>query len=108
PAQVWSQDVRASILSTESSQELLVRAAPACSARQASTAAMKSTTPLAIRTRPRSPYGRTTSWIGVDTTGLPAARYSGVFVGLMNFVEAFCANGNIATSQLARYEGSCE
>ena len=39
---------------------------------------------------------RTTSAIGVETTGRPAARYSGVFVGLMNRVALFQANGIIA------------
>ena len=44
---------------------------------------------------------RTTSAIGVETTGFPAARYSGVFVGLMYLVAAFIANGIIATSHPA-------
>ena len=43
---------------------------------------------------------------GVDTTGLPAARYSGVFVGLMNLVAAFMAKGIMATSHPAMYCGS--
>jgi hypothetical protein len=34
---------------------------------------------------------------------LPAARYSGVFVGLINFVDSFIAKGIIAISQLAMY-----
>jgi hypothetical protein len=51
--------------------------------------------------RPWTEYGRTTSRIEVDTTGLPAAKYSGVFVGLMKRVDSFLANGIIATSQLA-------
>jgi hypothetical protein len=42
----------------------------------------------------------------VETTGRPAARYSGVFVGLMNRVASFRANGRIATSQPDRYAGS--
>jgi hypothetical protein len=37
----------------------------------------------------------------VDTTGFPAARYSGVFVGLMKRVASLRANGNIATSHPA-------
>ncbi len=37
-----------------------------------------------------------------DTPGSPAARYSGVFVGLMKRVASFRANGSIATSQPAR------
>lgn len=48
-----------------------------------------------------STYGSATSHIGADTTGLPAARYSGVFVGLIYRVGAFNANGSIATSQCA-------
>src|SRR3954447_410685 len=60
----------------------------------------------AIHARPSRPYGCTTSRIDVDTTGLPAARYSGVFVGEMKRVESLRANGRIATSQPARYSGS--
>ena len=56
----------------------------------------------AIRTSPLSPYGRTTSRIDVETTGLPAARYSGVLVGLMKRVASLRANGSSATSQPAR------
>ncbi len=52
--------------------------------------------------QPLSPYGRTTSRIEVDTTGLPAARYSGVLVGLMKRVASLRANGSSATSQPAR------
>src|SRR5205085_9511770 len=55
----------------------------------------------AISTKPSSPYGRTTSLIGVETTGLPAARYSGVFVGLMKRVASFWANRSRATSHPA-------
>ena len=36
----------------------------------------------------------------------PAARYSGVFVGLMKRVASFRANGRMATSQPLRYDGS--
>ena len=43
---------------------------------------------------------------GVDTTGSPAERYSGVFVGLMNFVDSFIAKGISATSHPLRYAGS--
>ena len=60
----------------------------------------------AILTRPDSPYGRTTSRIGVETTGRPAAKYSGVFVGLMNCVDSLIANGIIATSHPAIYSGN--
>ena len=42
---------------------------------------------------------------GVDTTGNPAARYSGVFVGLMNRVASFMAKGSIPTSQPPKYRG---
>ena len=55
----------------------------------------------AMCARPMSPYVRTTSAMGVETTGLPAARYSGVFVGLMYWVAALSANGIIATSHPA-------
>ena len=41
------------------------------------------------------PYGSTTSWMPVLTTGRPAARYSGVLVGLMYRVASLCANGII-------------
>ena len=44
--------------------------------------------------------------MGVDTTGRPAARYSGVFVGLMKRVASFSANGISATSQRAMVAGS--
>ena len=40
-----------------------------------------------------SPNIALTSWIGVDTTGLPAAMYSSVLVGLMNSVDSLSANG---------------
>src|SRR5687767_14860706 len=55
----------------------------------------------ATATPSRSPYWRITSAIGVLTTGRPAARYSGVLVGLMNFVAALIANGIRATSHPA-------
>ena len=42
----------------------------------------------------------------MDTTGLPAAMYSGVLVGLMNRVASLRANGSRATSQPAMYPGS--
>src|SRR5687767_11915998 len=58
-------------------------------------------TSSAMRARRRSPYGLTTSRIDVETTGLPAARYSGVLVGLMNRVDSLRANGSSATSQPA-------
>src|SRR5947209_3780483 len=53
----------------------------------------------AIATRPSSPYGSTTSVIGVETAGRPAARYSGVFVGLIKRVDSFRANGSSPRSQ---------
>jgi hypothetical protein len=43
-----------------------------------------------------------TSVIGVETTGRPPARYSGVLVGEMNFVESLIAKGIRATSQPPR------
>jgi uracil-DNA glycosylase len=56
-------------------------ASGACSAR--SRQATNSAGSSAICTNARSPYGCTTSRIDVETTGRPAARYYGVFVGLM-------------------------
>ena len=64
-------------------------------------ASTKSSGVSAMRASRSSPYGRTTSGIDVDTTGLPAARYSGVFVGLMKRVASLRAKGSIATSQPA-------
>ena len=64
-------------------------------------AAAKASAVPAICTAGKAPYCRTTSTIGVDTTGRPAARYSGVLVGLMNRVASLMANGISATSQLA-------
>ena len=72
----------------------------------ASAATTKSSGESAMCTTPLSPYGRTTSRIEVDTTGLPAARYSGVLVGLMKRVASLRANGSSATSQPAMYDGS--
>ncbi len=46
--------------------------------------------------------GPDTSAIGVETTGTPAARNSGVLVGLMNRVASLSANGMKPTSQPAR------
>jgi hypothetical protein len=43
----------------------------------------------------------------VDTTGNPAARYSKVFVGLMDRVASFSAKGMIATSKPAIIVGNC-
>ena len=59
-----------------------------------------------MRARPCWPYGRTTSRMDVETTGHPAARYSGVFVGLMKRVDSLRANGSTATSHPLRYDGS--
>ena len=42
----------------------------------------------------------------VETTGSPAARYSGVFVGLMKRVASLRANGSMAMSQPASSDGS--
>lgn len=53
-----------------------------------------------------SPYGTTTSVIGVETDGSSAAMYSSTLVGLMNLVESFIANGSRQTSQPARNCGS--
>src|SRR5947207_1133147 len=53
----------------------------------------------AICTNPLAPYGCTTSVIDVETTGKRAARYSGVFVGLMYRVAELCANGSMPADQ---------
>jgi len=44
--------------------------------------------------------------MGVLTTGLPAAMYSTVLVGLMYFVESLRAKGRSATSHPERNAGS--
>lgn len=49
-----------------------------------------------------SSYGRNTSLMAVETTGLPAAKNSGVLVGLINLVDSFSAKGIMAQSQPAR------
>ena len=54
--------------------------------------------PMAIRSPPRP--------VPVLTTRSPAARYSGVLVGLMKRVASLCANGIIPTFQPPRYAGS--
>ena len=69
------------------------------SARAWSQAATNSTWVEATFTASRSPKWRTTSMIGVETTGRPAARYSGVLVGLMKRVDSLMAKGIKATSQ---------
>ena len=56
--------------------------AKACSAASTNRAGSSAT-----RTKPSRPYGSTTSVIEVETTGRPAARYSGVLVGLMKRVD---------------------
>ena len=50
-------------------------------------------------------YELTTSAMGVLTIGRSAAMYSSVFVGLMNRVASFRANGMRHTSQPDRYAG---
>src|SRR6185295_6795984 len=67
-----------------------------------SAAAIKSSAVSAISTSFNSPYGLTTSRIEVEIVGLPAAKYSGVFVGLMKRVDSFRANNRSAMSQPAR------
>src|SRR5688572_30397082 len=99
--QVRSHDVPAMQASTAAS-----RSGESGSSRAACTAAMKASASLATLTRPRPAKGVTTSAIGVDTTRLPPARYSSVFVGLMKRVDSLSANGISATSQPARYRGS--
>src|ERR1044071_6743531 len=95
--QVLSQEVCARYSSTRRSQSA-PRPRPS---RADSTAATNSSGLSAMLTSPVSPYGRTTSRIEVETTGLPAARYSGVFVGLMNLVASLRAKSSKATSQPA-------
>jgi len=67
-----------------------------------STEATKSFGSFATSTSPALAYGSITSAIPVETTGRPAARYSGVLVGLMKRVDSLRANGSSATSQPAR------
>src|SRR3954463_12755236 len=67
-----------------------------------SQAARNSSAVLPIFTKPRSPYGRTTSRIGVETTRRPADKYSGGLVGLIKRVESFMAKGRSPTSQPAK------
>ncbi len=96
PAQVLSQEPAARCRSTLWSHASLGRSSSASALRTTSSGV------LAISTSPFSPYGRTTSLIGVDTTGTPAARNSGVLVGEMNFVASFRAKGIKPMSQRAR------
>src|SRR4051794_18228956 len=100
--------MRRSILLQVMSHDILAKKAsarrsslPRGSTKAASQAAMKWLGVSAMRARPSTEYGRTTSRMEVETTGLPAARYSGVFVGLMKRVASFLANGIRATSQPA-------
>ena len=62
-----------------------------------SIARVKDGASCAIATTPALPHSATTSAIGVEITGLPPARYSGVLVGLMNRVARFLANGSSAS-----------
>jgi hypothetical protein len=55
-----------------------------------------------------SPNMAFTSWMGVETIGLPAAMYSSVLVGLMNSVDSLSANGIRHTSHPATSCGSTE
>src|SRR3954468_9403008 len=50
---------------------------------------------------------RTTSGTAVETTGLPAAMYSSVFVGLIYRVASFNAKGIRQTSNDFKSGGSC-
>src|ERR687889_580407 len=83
--QVLSHEPAARCLSTRASHGSFGRDKRASALRATSSAV------LAISTRPLSPYGRTTSVIAVETTGTPAARNSGVLVGLMNLVASLRA-----------------
>src|SRR6185295_7769626 len=67
-----------------------------------SAAAINSSAVSAISTSFNSPYGLTTSRIEVEIVGLPAAKYSGVLVGLMKRVDSLRANNRSAMSQPAR------
>src|SRR5687768_9384861 len=70
-----------------------------------SKAAANPSASLAIETSPSSPYGRTTSATGDETIRIPAARNSGVLVGLINRVASLIANGIIPACHPARYAG---
>src|ERR671932_147116 len=100
--QVRSQEICSRKVSTRSSHPDSLQS----SFIAASAAATNSATVSAILTKRSCPYGRTTSRIEVDTTGLPAARYSGVLVGLMKRVDSLRAKGNKATSHPAIYAGN--
>src|SRR5919202_2312090 len=93
---VRSHDMLCSRASTLSSRSL------PSSHMAARTAATKASVVSAMCTNPCCPYGLTTSWIDVDTTDLPTAKYSGILVGLMKRVAALWANGKRATSQPER------
>ena len=99
------QDLSHEVSDKNESTRLIHAGTPDFLFKLSSIAAMNSAGVSAMRTRFISPYGLTTSRIEVETTGLPAAKYSGVFVGLINLVASLRANGIRATSHPARYEG---
>ncbi len=92
-SQVRSQEISASRPST-------ARSHSACGLPRArANASAKAGGPSAMSTGPASPQSRTTSRTGVDTTGKPAARNSGVLVGLMKRVLSLRAKGMKPASQ---------
>jgi hypothetical protein len=54
-----------------------------------------------MRTSPSCPQPRPTSRMGDEMVRLPAARYSGVLVGLMKRVDSLSAKKSAATSHPA-------
>ena len=96
PFHVAAQDCVARRRSTRASQDAPSRSSSVWIA--AATARGRS----AIVTRPSCPQSATTSGTGVETTGTPAARNSGVLVGLMNRVASFKAKGMNPACQCAR------
>src|SRR5215213_3054253 len=103
-------DICAQVLSHEmfsrNASTFLSHSEPSDLGRSFSAARINSSAVSVISTSFRSPYGRTTSLIEVEMTGLPAARYSGVLVGLMKRVDSLRANSNSAISQPAKYSGN--
>src|SRR4051794_17324498 len=96
-AYVASQELRSSTWSTLDSHSGSSR----CE-RTLSSAPTNSQGDAAISTNPVAPQFLATSGTGVETTLRPAARYSGVLVGLIKRVAPFKAKGMKVASQPAR------
>src|SRR3954454_20596942 len=96
--QILSQLAAASRLSTSPGQ----RSGSWATRSASSIAAANADGLAAIQTAFTWPYCGSTSTMGGETTGGPAAKYSGVLVGLMNRVASLRAKGIRATSQPER------